>query len=328
MHSDFFSDICREADIGCALIQIALMKPVETFDDIMRMASGRPALAKIAVVNPVDEGSIHAVELALQRGIARFVLFGDSTLGTKLPQSLINSPHVELVETEGADSDAIARAAVKAVRDGQADVLMKGLVNTDNYLRAVLSKQEGLLPAGNVLTHLSVAQIPAYHKLLFFSDVAVIPYPTIDQRRAIIRYDLATCRQLGIDTPKVALIHFTEKVNPKFPNSTDYVELEKEAARGDFGSVKMGGPIDVKTACDRHSAEVKGIESDVCGDADLLIFPNIESGNTFYKTITLFGGALIAGILQGAACPVILPSRSDSSESKLASIALACAVAH
>ena len=96
------------------------------------------------------------------------------------------------------------------------------------------------------------------------------------------------------------------------------------AANGDFGKVEMGGPMDVKTACDRHSAEVKGIQSDVCGNADLLIFPNIESGNTFYKTITLFGNATIAGMLQGASCPVILPSRSDSPESKFNSMLLAC----
>ncbi len=122
----------------------------------------------------------------------------------------------------------------------------------------------------------------------------------------------------------MALIHFTEKVNPKFPNSTDYVELIKMAQTGKFGKVKMAGPMDVKTACDAHSADVKGLTSDVCGDADLLIFPNIESGNTFYKTITLFGKAVVAGILQGPSCPVILSSRSDSAESKMLSLALAC----
>lgn len=306
---------------------IALMKPVGTFSEMMRLAAARPSLAKIAVVNPVDNGSIHALELALENRIARFLLVGDQNLPDALPPHLAADPNIEILSIPGADPDALARAAVDAVKKGHADVLMKGLVNTDNYLRAILDKQNGLLTPGNLLTHLSVAQLPGYHKLLFFSDVAVIPYPTLDQRRAIIRYDLATCRQLGIEEPKVALIHFTEKVNPKFPNSTDYVTLCHEAAQGLFGKVSMSGPMDVKTACDAHSAQVKGIQSDVCGNADILIFPNIESGNTFYKTITLFGNALIAGILQGADCPIILPSRSDSSESKLASVALACAVA-
>lgn len=327
MQSDFFSDICTEADIGLAPKPIALMKPVGTFSEMMRLAAGRPSLATIVVVNPADEGSIHAIELALEHRLARFLLVGDNSLKNALPAALAAHHDVELRIIDGADADTLAKTSVAAIKSGEADVLMKGLINTDNYLRAILNKQDGLLPPGNILTHLSVAELPGYHKLLFFSDVAVIPYPTIEQRRAIISYDLATCRQLGIPEPKVALIHFTEKVNPKFPNSTDYVTLRQEAERGDFGKVTFAGPIDVKTACDRHSAEVKGIESDVCGDADILIFPNIESGNTFYKTITLFGGAHIAGMLQGAACPVILPSRSDSSESKLASIALACAVA-
>ena len=224
----------------------------------MQLVAARPSLATIAVVNPVDEGSIHAIELALSNRLARFLLVGDENMEAKLPAAILSNPDVTLEVVSGADADTLARAAVAAVRESRALVLMKGLVNTDNYLRAILNKQEGLLPQGNVLTHLSVAQLPGYHKLLFFSDVAVIPYPTIEQRRAIINYDLATCRVLGITEPKVALIHFTEKVNPKFHNSTDYVTLQEEATAGAFGPVKMGGPMDVKTACDLHSAQVKG----------------------------------------------------------------------
>ena len=277
---------------------------------------------RVAVVCPYDEDTIASIEKAYNEGIAELILIGDDRMEHAVPTSLKNAPGVSMLTT--TDNDEAARQAVAMIRSGNADILMKGLINTDNFLRAILNKEQGLLPKGALLTHLSVAQLPGYHKLLFFSDVAVIPYPTLDQRVGIINYDLSTCRKLGISEPKVALIHFTEKVNPKFPNSTDYVQLVDMAAQGEFGAVKMAGPMDAKTACDRHSAAVKGLTSDVCGDADLLIFPNIESGNTFYKTITLFGGAVIAGILQGPTCPVILSSRSDSAESKFLSIALAC----
>ena len=297
---------------------------ITSFTQLLESVKNCAKRRRIAVVNPSDHCSTEALLMVHSADIAEFILVGDQNLPAHLPADILSSDKVTIVTVENGDPDMLAAKAVEIIRNGEADILMKGLVNTDNYLRAILNKEHGLLPKGNVLTHLSVAELPGYHKLLFFSDVAVIPYPTIQQRVEIIRYDLATCRKFGIESPKVALIHFTEKVNEKFPNSVDYVELEKMASKGVFGNVEMGGPMDVKTACDKHSAEVKGITSAVCGNADLLIFPNIESGTTFYKTITLFGNATIAGMLQGASCPVILPSRSDSPESKFNSMLLAC----
>ncbi len=293
------------------------MQHISTFPQMIEHLRQNSSRKRVAVVCPYDDETVSAAAMA------DIILIGDSRLSEqRLPESLSSSAQVETVIV--SDADEAAAMAVKMVKDNQADILMKGLINTDTLLKAILNKENGLLPKGKLLTHLSAAQLPGYGKLLFFSDVAVIPYPTLEQRAAIIEYDLATCRKLGIEEPKVALIHFTEKVNPKFPNSTDYVELIKMAQTGKFGKVKMAGPMDVKTACDAHSADVKGLTSDVCGDADLLIFPNIESGNTFYKTITLFGKAVVAGILQGPSCPVILSSRSDSAESKMLSLALAC----
>jgi phosphate butyryltransferase len=297
---------------------------ITSFKDLKQMVTAHPMRRRIAVISPTDYCTIEAVSIALNANIADFILVGDTNLKSHVPTDMMASPHVRIVEVPDADIDKLCFTAVDLTRNNEADILMKGLVNTDNYLRAVLNKEHGLLPKGNVLTHLTAAEIPSYHKVLFFSDVAVIPYPTLEQRVKILKYDLATCRKLGIDTPKVALIHFTEKVNTKFQNSVDYVALEEMADKGAFGSVMIGGPMDVKTACDRHSAQIKGIASPVCGDADLLMFPNIESGNTFYKAINLFGGAIMAGILQGTQCPVILPSRSDSAESKFYSMLLAC----
>ncbi len=299
------------------------MEEIKNFEQVYDHLSSLPSRKRIAVVCPDDECTQSAITMALEKELADFILVSTASGLQSLPERFLSCDNrVKLVEA--ADTDAAARIAVEFCRAGKADILMKGLINTDNFLRAILNKECGLLPKGSVLTHLSVAEMPSYHKLLFFSDVAVIPYPTLAQREAMLGYDIDTCRKFGIATPKVALIHFTEKVNEKFPNSVDYVKLEAMADTGRFGDVCIAGPMDVKTACDRHSAEVKGIESPVCGDADILIFPNIESGNTFYKTITLFAGATIAGILQGAICPVILTSRSDNTVSKLSSMAIAC----
>ena len=169
-----------------------------------------------------------------------------------------------------------------------------------------------------------VMEIPTYHKLLFFSDAAVIPRPTLQQRIEMIWYAICTCRHFGIEQPRVALIHCTEKVSAKFPHSLDYVNIVELAEAGEFGNVIIDGPLDVRTACEQASGDIKGIVSPINGQADVLIFPNIESGNAFYKSVSLFAKAEMAGLLQGPICPVVLPSRSDSGLSKYYSIAMAC----
>ena len=199
-----------------------------------------------------------------------------------------------------------------------------GIINTDNLLHAILDKEKGLLPKGKILTHLAVMQIPTYDKLLFFSDAAVIPRPTLQQRIEMIWYAIHTCRHFGIEQPRIALIHCTEKVSAKFPHSLDYVNIVELAEAGEFGNVIIDGPLDVKTSCEKTSGDIKGIVSPINGEADVLIFPNIESGNAFYKAVSLFSHADMAGLLQGPICPVVLPSRSDSGLSKYYSIAMAC----
>lgn len=297
------------------------MQPITNFDQLTSHLKDTGTRRRVAVICANDPETVYAVTRALKEGFADFVMVGDKDMLSQYPELNEFPGRVEFIDIK--DSDEAARHAVSLAREGKVDALMKGIINTDNLLRAILNKETGILPKGKVLTHLTVAQLPKYDKLLFFSDVAVIPYPTLEQRVEIIKYDLATARKFHIEEPKVALIHFTEKVNPKFPNSVDYQTLVEMAAKGEFGKAKIAGPMDAKTACDKHSAAVKGIKSDVCGEADIMIFPNIESGNTFYKTISLFADADMAGILQGPLCPVVLPSRSDSGLSKYYSLALA-----
>jgi phosphate butyryltransferase len=226
---------------------------------------------------------------------------------------------------DAADVDEAAARAVALVREGRANVLMKGLLNTDNLLRAVLNKETGILPRGRVLTHMVCAQIPQYDKLLFCTDVAVIPRPTKEQREEQLRYVLETCRDMGVEEPRVALINCSEKVSEKhFPHTVDYRELVARAGAGEFGRCIVDGPLDLKTSLSAAALKKKHLESPIEGRADALIFPDIQSGNVFYKAITLFCEAETAAVLKGPQVPVVLTSRGDSAASKFYSLALAC----
>lgn len=298
------------------------MSLIKSFRELTGHLASMEKQPTVAVVCPYDEGTCGAVAEALADGFIKAVLVGDKE---KIESTglLARFPGAaEILEVEGGYPEAAA-AGVGLVRDGRCSILMKGLLGTDVLLRAVLDKEHGILPKGELLTHITVSEVPGMNRLLFYSDVAVIPYPTLEQREKMIKLDLGIVRKFGVERPNVALIHFTEKVNPKFPNSVDYQTLVEEAKRGEFGNAVLGGPMDVKTAVDLHSAQVKGITSEVCGNADLIIFPNIESGNTFYKTLSYFAKAEMAGMLLGTVAPVVLPSRSDSAKSKYNSLALA-----
>lgn len=279
-------------------------EPLNGFAALSKRLRASGERVRVAVVCPDDPHTRYVIDRAESEGVAEFRQFGDA-----------ESP------------ERAARNAVEAVRNRHADVLMKGKINTDVLLHAVLDKQCGLLRRNGILSHVTVADIPAYGKPLVFADAAVIPRPSLEQFDAITRYVTAVARLIGAATPKLALIHFTEKANEKFPHTLYYKELMQRAANGDYGSVCIGGPMDVKTALDSESGEIKGISSPVAGQADALVFPNIEAANTFYKTITLFANATTAGMLCGTTAPVVVSSRADSGESKYYSLVLACLMA-
>lgn len=297
------------------------MEQLKSFKQLIQYLHRQSKRKRMVVVNPVDNHTQEALRMALEQGVVQCIMVGNEE---QLSQTVCANNYPENVEIiHFQDVEEAARHAVLMCRNGEADILMKGLINTDDLLRAVLDKQQGILPAGNVMTHISAAEIPGYDKLLFFSDAAVIPRPTVHQRIEIITYAINVCHQFGIEQPRIALTHFTEKVSAKFPISLDYVNIVELAEAGEFGDVLIDGPMDVKSACEVKSAALKGVASCIEGRADVLIFPNIESGNTFYKTVSLFTKAQMAGMLQGTMCPVVLPSRADSSESKFNSIAFA-----
>ena len=278
------------------------MKTIQTFDELRQLASTNGIHRRIVAVNPEDEATCLALRQAEEEGLADIIRIHD-----ELPERA-------------------AEKAVALIRHGDADVLMKGLIGTDILLRAILNKVSGLLPEGRVLTHLSVAEIPTYHKLLFFTDVAVIPYPTQKQRIEQIHYICHVCHHMGIREPRIALIHCAEHGGRQFPFVEGYQDIKGMASAGHFGRCVIDGPIDVKSACSQEALKAKGLNSPLNGESDALIMPDIEAGNAFYKSLTLFAQARTAGILWGTQCPVVVPSRGDNAEAKYNSIifALAC----
>lgn len=300
------------------------MTKITTFGHLIQHVAEMGMRKRIAVVWAADDSTQHAVTKALADGFIEAIFVGYTQSLKEIEEIRPYAEHITYVDA--ATPDEAATIAVNLVREGKADVLMKGLINTDNLLRAVLNKETGILPKGNVLTHITVANIPSYERLLLFSDAAVIPYPTHEQRIKQVEYIVGMGHKLGIECPRVALNHCSEKVNEKhFPHTTGYKEIASMAQDGAFGNCIVDGPLDVKVACCRESMLTKGINSPIDGKADAIIFPDIEAGNAFYKTLTLFASAQTAGLLQGPAVPVVVSSRSDSTMSKYYSLAVAAA---
>lgn len=300
------------------------MEPTVDFKALPQRLRSMAKCVTVAVACPADAHTEEVIERSISEEFAKFILVAVEQNAAVAERLHAKNPDRTAIIL-ATDVDDASRKAVAEVRQGRAQVLMKGTVNTDNLLRAVLNKECGLLEKGHVLTHIAVAEIPGLQRLLFFTDAAVIPYPTTEQFHAQLGYIADTYRSVtGNDCPRVALTHCTEKVSEKFPLTLSYEELKKEAREGAFGSIEVDGPMDVKTACDAESGAIKGIASPVVGNADILIFPDIEAGNTFYKAITLFAKATVAGMLAGTTAPVVVTSRADTVESKFYSLATAC----
>lgn len=291
-------------------------KTISNFNELLTHLKDSRVRRRLAVVWPEDDHTRDAVDAAFAEGFVEPILVCSAETQASCAGRYATLP--------AASPEEAAARAVELVREGKADMLMKGFVNTDVLLRAVLNKQTGILPPGNVLTHITAAHIPGYPRLLFFTDAAVIPFPTEAQRRSQLHYLADLCRAFRIECPRIALIHCSEKPDAKhFPYTEDYLAIRQEAAEGRYGRCIVDGPLDLKTSCSPEALRAKHIDSPVGGCADAVILPNIEAGNLFYKAITLFAQAETAAVLQGTEVPVVLPSRGDSVQSKLYSLALA-----
>ena len=293
------------------------------FSEIFTALKSRDSKKRMVAAWGVDGHTIEAASKAVDLGLADVILVGDSAMIAEVcSQEGIDMAKFTVVHNP-VELKAVAQA-VQMVRDGEGDFLMKGLCSTDKFLRAILNKETGLLPPKGVLTHCGVMEIPSYHKLLFVGDVAVIPAPDLKQKQVIMECLVKVAKSVGVTTPKVAIIAATEQVLSSQPATMEAAQLARMADRAQIKGCVADGPLALDVAIDAESAAIKGISGPVAGDADCLLFPNIESGNVFYKVNSkLVPGVRQAGILMGAKVPCVLSSRADSTDTKLNSIAVA-----
>ena len=276
----------------------------------------------LVAAHGTDLHTLEALAEAVKLGIVSGVVTGNRDEIERICKE--NQIDCQLFRIIQADNEEMAaQLAVQEVRANPDSILMKGLISSDKYMKAILNKENGLLPSGGVLSHVSVIDNPNYHKLMIASDVAIIPYPTVTQKIAMTHYLKQMALVLGIQQPKIALIAPTEQVLPSLISCVDAVEIMKVAETGQFEPALVYGPIALDVAIDSESAQIKGVNSDVAGDADCLLFPNIDAGNVFYKMNTKLCGADQAAVVVGATAPIVLSSRGDSIKTKLNSIALA-----
>ncbi|WP_298028100.1 phosphate acyltransferase [uncultured Alistipes sp.] len=282
---------------------------------------------RLAVAYGQDSHTLEAVYNAYKEGLVEPTLFGEKAVIEQVCRENDIDINAFTIVDEKSDVKCV-QLAVAAVVAGVADVLMKGLVSTDKYMRGILNKEAGLFPPKGVLSHVSVIEIPSYHKLITVSDVAVIPLPDFKQKQKQIGYLAQTAKLLGIATPKIACIAPSEQLLPSVISSTEGAILAKMGDRGQLGNVIVDGPLSIDVALYKEVADHKKVKgSAVAGDPDCLLFPNIESGNVFFKAATHMAGGEIAAMVMGTKVPCVLTSRGDSSKTKLYSIALACLAA-
>lgn len=298
---------------------------ITRLEQMLEAVKGRPK-KRLVAANAVDAHTIEAVNDAVDRGIVDGTLVGDEAVIRGVCQEHgIDAGKFRIVH-EASDAKAAARA-VALVKAGEGQILMKGLVSTDKYMRAILNKESGLMDPGAILSHVTVIEHKTYPKLIICGDVAVIPYPELKEKVAITNYLIGVAHALGIEKPKVAVLAASEQVLPKVQPTVDAAIIAKMADRGQIKGAFVDGPMALDVAVDRESAETKGVRSEVAGDADALVFPNIDAGNIFYKTGTKLAGCELAAMVVGAQAPCILSSRGDSVLTKLYSITLAALTA-
>ena len=296
---------------------------MKSLNDILDLAK-KIGPKKVAVALAEDEEVLLALGQARKEKIIEGILVGTKEKIEKLAQKdQIDIRKFEIEEE--TDGFVASLKCCEHINRGEADLMMKGLVGTAHFMKAILDKEKGL-GTGKLLSHVAVFEIPRYPKLLMITDAAINISPSLMEKAQIIQNAVAVSHSLGIETPLVACIAAVEKVNPeKMPATVDCACLSMMAQRGQIKGVVVDGPLGLDNAISEKSAEVKGIKSQVAGNADIILCPNIETGNVIYKTLIEFAFAKCAAIVVGTKVPVILTSRADSHETKFMSIALGVA---
>ncbi len=293
--------------------------PIRSFPELLEAARAK-APKRVAVASGHQTEIMLAGLDAEVAGLAEVILVGDRqrihqiALDEGFDISRMDVVHVP-------EPREAAWQVMQLVSEDKADIAMKGKVETSDFLRAALSKELGLR-TGRLFTHVAAFEIPGFDRLILISDAGVVVAPDLEQKVQIVQNAIYVAHTLEVSQPRVAILAATEVVNPKVPTTLDAANLSKMADRGQITGGLVDGPLALDNAISPESARIKGIRSDVAGYADILIAPDIEAGNVLAKAITYFAEGKMAGVVVGARCPLILPSRSDTREAKLVSLAL------
>ncbi len=280
---------------------------------------------RIAVAAAEDEAVLKAIKEAVDKNIVSPILIGNRFKIEKIAESLsFDLSNIEIIHND-EEIDKSADIAVRIISDGKADILMKGLISTGTLLKAVLNKEYGLRKS-QLLSHVAFFESPYYHKLLCVTDVAMNIEPNIDDKVNILNNAVEACRKIEIEKPKVAAVAAVETVNAKMLATTDAAMLKVMNERNQIKNCIVDGPLAIDNAVSKEAALLKGIDSEVAGDCDIILCPDIEAGNMFYKALSFLGGASVAAVIMGASVPIVLTSRSDNDKSKFLSIVLAAAM--
>lgn len=297
---------------------------LKKLDVLIDMAKAKAATRRLVVAAAADEPVLEAVSNALKEGIIEPILVGDKHEIEKIAAKVnFDIKGIEIIHE--ADAVKASVKAVQMIREGKADIMMKGLVATGPLLKAVLDKEKGLRK-GDLISHVAFFESPYYHKLICVTDAAMNVTPEFDEKVSILTNGVEAFHKLGIKNPKVAVIAAVEVVNPKMEATVHAAMLTQMNRRKQIKGCIVDGPLGFDNAVSKEAAEHKGIVSDVAGDADLIVCSDINMGNVLYKSMAFIGGATCAAVLMGASVPIVLTSRADSERSKLMSIALAAAM--
>ena len=294
------------------------MAVIKNFDEIVERVKGFPEPMRVIVAAAQDEHTLQAIKHAQEEGIAKPVLVGDKAEINEICAEIgLVVPEEDIYDVP--DVDESAKRAVALIHEG------KGKMETAQILKPAVNKETGL-GTGRVMSHFVFDELPHYHKLLVTTDGGMMTYPTLEQKAQIIENTVETLKALGYENPKIAAVAAVEKVNPKMPETVEARELKEMNERGEIKDCVVEGPISLDIALDKECADIKGFESPVAGDADVILVPNIQVGNILGKSITIIAQGNMAGFVVGAQVPIVFCSRGSSAKEKFLSLALAAAV--
>jgi len=296
---------------------------MRTFEEMIALMKGTSEKKTVVVAAADDDHTLEGLHSTMKSGLINAVLIGNREKINEIIKDKGYEIDAPIINVD--DEQTAAEKAVFLIREGKGDFLMKGKLQTATLLKEVVNKENGL-NLGGVMSHVGLFEIPTYHKLIAISDGGMVLYPDLAQKKAIIENSVRALKGIGIDTPKVAVMAGAEVVNPKATESVDADALKKMYLAGEIKDCILEGPISYDLAMSMEAAEIKGYASPVAGDADVMILPNMAAGNLVAKSLTVSGNAKMAGVIMGAKVPIVLVSRSASSEEKFLSLLFAAAV--